>query len=228
MKTVVIDTLDTSTAVSRIERASNMSRLVDAYDAAVGGSDVSVHRWQGRWQVWHGEYAGFCGSFSQVRTHLARAAEETLDRQIDEAAPAMVAQQAQLQQACAASFPAGPFDALALKAGYTGTDLTITAASTLYAVHGPDGIDPEAIVEMSDLTWLRLLLRECGHQRVFEALVGDSGDPDAVSLNLSHCEDLYRRLAQLVGHRLDIHPYESPHLANPVGGEPAPDEEMPF
>lgn len=201
---------DIHSAVSRIERAPNTSRLVDAYDAALGGSDVSVHRWQGRWHIWHCEYAGFCGTFTEVRTHLARAAEETLEREAEEIAPAMVRQPAQLQQACAASFPAGPFDALALKAGYTGTDLTITAASTLYAVHGPHGVARGTIVEMSDLTWLRLLLRECGKQRVLEAIIGDDGVPELVSENLGHVESLYRRLAQLVGHRTDIHPYEVP------------------
>ena len=88
-------------AVSRIERAPNMSAVVRAYDAALGGSDVSVHRHQGAWQIWHGEASGFCGDFTEIRTHLARDAEEILERTAEEAAPAM-AQPAQLQQACAA------------------------------------------------------------------------------------------------------------------------------
>lgn len=90
-------------AVSRIERAPNMSRIVAAYDAAVGGSDVSVHRTRGtEWQVWHGEYAGFTGRFSQVRTYLSNTAEEQLEREAEKAAtvaPAMVSQPAQMQQA---------------------------------------------------------------------------------------------------------------------------------
>ncbi|GJE52704.1 hypothetical protein GOFOIKOB_5778 [Methylobacterium tardum] len=89
--------------ISRIERAANVSRLVDAYDAALGGSDVSVHRMRGtEWQVWRGEWSGFCGTFSEVRDHLAEDAAATLDRaaatQIA-CAPAMVPQQAQQQQA---------------------------------------------------------------------------------------------------------------------------------
>ncbi len=104
-------------AVSRIERAPNMSRVIDAYDAALGGSDVSCHRYRGQWQVWHGQGSGFCGDFVQVRAHLAGRAEELLERAAEaeaaaeiELAPApvpeMVPQPVQQQQANAALAPA--------------------------------------------------------------------------------------------------------------------------
>lgn len=97
--------------VVRIERAPNMSSVIDAYDAALGGSEVSVHRYRGQWQVWHGEFTGFCGDFWAVRAHLAGKAEEILERAAEAeaaveaeqaTAPAMVAQPVQQQQACAA------------------------------------------------------------------------------------------------------------------------------
>lgn len=127
------------------------------------------------------------------------------------AAPVMVRQPVQ-QQACASA--TGPFDALALKAGYKGTDLTITAASAIYALHGSDGIEDPVL---SDLGWLRTLLRECQDQRVFEALVGDSDDPDATCLMLRSVEEMYRRAAKLVGYRTDLFPHEL-----------TPPDEMPF
>lgn len=90
-------------AVSRIERAPNVSRVINAYDAAVGGSNVSVHRLRGtEWQVWYGEACGFCGDFGGVRRHLAEYAEELLEHEAEKAEarkPAMVPQPAQQQQA---------------------------------------------------------------------------------------------------------------------------------
>lgn len=99
----------------------------------------------------------------------------------------------------------GPFDALALQAGYTGTDRTITAASTIYAVHGADGIEDPLI---GDLEWLRLLLRNCQNPGAFKALMGGSDDPDPTLMMIWCVEDLYRRLATLVGHRPDIYDRE--------------------
>jgi len=97
--------------IARIERAPNMGLVVDAYDAALGGSDVSCHRYRGQWQVWHGQHSGFCGDFWGVRAHLAAAAEEILERaaeaeqvaeQAQAQAPVMVPLPVQQQQACAA------------------------------------------------------------------------------------------------------------------------------
>ncbi|SDM57012.1 hypothetical protein SAMN05216360_102471 [Methylobacterium phyllostachyos] len=96
----------TSELISRISRAPNVSLLVDAYDAAIEDSIVSVHRVKGtEWQVWHGGWSGFSGDFFEVRAHLAEDAEEILDRAAAAeigSAPAMIQQQAQQQQACAA------------------------------------------------------------------------------------------------------------------------------
>lgn len=120
--------------------------------------------------------------------------------------------------------PTGPFDALALKAGYKGTDLTITAASTIYAVHGPDGIDEP---QMGDLDWLRMLLQSCRTPGAFEAIVGSSDDPAAISDMLTGVEAMYRRLAQLTGYRQDIHPDERPAPYMPEHAAVWPDE-IPF
>ncbi len=40
--------------------------------------------------------------------------------------------------------------------------------------------------------------------------MGETDEPDAMCQMLRGVEDLYRRLAQLVGYRTDIHPREDP------------------
>lgn len=79
----------------------------------------------------------------------------------------------------------------------------------LAAIHGPDGIEHD---QLSDLGWLRLLLRSAQNPGAFQALQGDSDDPDAVFIMLQCVEDMYRRLAALTGQRTDI--YDSENLSN--------------
>ncbi|WP_375453428.1 hypothetical protein [uncultured Methylobacterium sp.] len=100
------------------------------------------------------------------------------------AAPEMVAQPFQQQQACAAA-----------------------PAPLLEAVHGPDGADDP---RLGDLASLRDLLRACWGQRPFEALLGDSDDAAALCETIRGVEDLYRRLASLTGQRTDIYDREHP------------------
>lgn len=127
-------------AVSRIERAPNMSAVVRAYDAALGGSDVSVHRHQGAWQVWHGEASGLCGDFTEIRSHLARDAEETLERMVEEAvqAPAMIPQPAQLQQACAAPRVAMDLRRTVTTHGIVAVDMASAGPCPEFPDHGRD------------------------------------------------------------------------------------------
>ena len=114
-------TLSIAYVIHRIERAPNVARLVAACDAAIEGSTLSVHRKRGsEWAVWHGEHAGFSGTFGDVRRHLAAAAEEILDRQAADQiaavpAPAMVQQ----QQAQASAAIAIRRSLAAKKAAYT-------------------------------------------------------------------------------------------------------------
>lgn len=124
--------------VSRIERAPNVSRLIDAYDAAVGGSDVSAHRYRGQWQVWHGQASGFCGDFGQVRAHLAAAAEEILQRAAEAAAPAMVEQPVQQQQACAAPRVAMDLRRTVTTHGIVAVDVASRGPCPEFPDHGRD------------------------------------------------------------------------------------------
>ena len=73
------------------------------------------------------------------------------------------------------------------------------------AILGPDGQDCS---DLSGLGWLRDLLRAAQNPGAFDALNGDSDDPDATGLMLRSVDDLYRRLAALTGGRPDIYDSE--------------------
>lgn len=80
-----------------------------------------------------------------------------------------------------------------------------SAAVFFDAIVGPDGRDCH---HLSDLGWLRDLLRAARNPGAFAALQGDSDDPDATRTMLQAVEDLYRRLAALTGSRPDIYDSE--------------------
>ncbi|MCJ2089895.1 hypothetical protein MKK88_28480 [Methylobacterium sp. E-005] len=80
-----------------------------------------------------------------------------------------------------------------------------SAAVFFDAIVGPDGRD---CPHLSDLGWLRHLLRAAQNPGAFAALHGDSDDPDATFLMLQSVEDLYRRLAALTEERPDIYDSE--------------------
>jgi hypothetical protein len=125
----------------------------------------------------------------------------------------------------------GPFDDLAEAAGLKGTDLCITPASTIYALVGPHAISPDGIArpEYGDIDDLRLLLRRCREQDVAEALVGVTGDIESTAMILRGVEDLYRRCAQLVGYRSDIHDREDPARdRRPFAERMANPDDIPF
>ncbi|MCJ2090350.1 hypothetical protein MKK88_30840 [Methylobacterium sp. E-005] len=73
------------------------------------------------------------------------------------------------------------------------------------AILGPDGQD---CPDLSGLGWLRDLLRATQNPGAFDALNGDSDDPDATGLMLRSVGELYRRLAALTGERPDIYDSE--------------------
>ncbi len=60
----------------------------------------------------------------------------------------------------------GPFDDLAETAGFTGTDQHITVASTVYAIHGPYGIEDPKLGDLDALevaaAGLRAVRRHAG------------------------------------------------------------------
>ncbi|WP_311274028.1 hypothetical protein [Methylobacterium sp. WCS2018Hpa-22] len=87
------------------------------------------------------------------------------------------------------------------------------------AIHGVDGMeDPQ----LSDLSWLRDLLRSTQNPGAFRALQGDSDDPGAVTVMLQSVEDLYRRLAALSFQRPDIYDSENPrNRPSDITGEDA-------
>ncbi|QEE39912.1 MULTISPECIES: hypothetical protein [unclassified Methylobacterium] len=75
------------------------------------------------------------------------------------------------------------------------------------AIHGEDGLeDPR----LSDLGWLRELLRSTQNPGARQALQGGSDDAYAVTVTLECVEGLYRRLASLTGQRPDIYDSENP------------------
>lgn len=91
--------------VSRIRRAPNVSRLLDAFDAVFPDSIVTVRRTRRtEWQVWYGDVmAGFSGSFIEVRAKLAEDADDILS----EVAERRLASQ-QKHQTCAAQTDVSP------------------------------------------------------------------------------------------------------------------------
>ncbi|MCJ2060591.1 hypothetical protein MKL09_29210 [Methylobacterium sp. J-048] len=120
----------------------------------------------------------------------------------------------------------GPFDDLAEEAGFKGTEHCITPASTMYAVHGPLGLDRPELGYLDDL---RQLLRLCQKQSVMEALVGDSDDAAATDEIVHGAEALYRHVAQLVGYRSDLRPWEDPSRdTRPFAERMANPDDIPF
>lgn len=97
----------------------------------------------------------------------------------------------------------------AVHAGYVTKETVAVGveATFLAAIHGVDGLENP---QLSDLSWLRDLLRSVQHPGAFRALQGQNDDPEAVTVMLQSVEDAYRRLAQLSGQRPDIYDSENP------------------
>lgn len=318
-------------AVSRIERAPNVTLLMRTIEAAYPDNAISVNRVRGQWEVSDSGFAHYASDFADVRRRLASFIEDvhshTLDDEPSEqAAPDMVTQPVQQQQANAGAVTPSPvqkgtavdladlaiaaldsvelekkakalseaFDRIALRSdilreisqeasstywdcrnksnpgavrrskaevhakhvldemtaradaalaelrathealkhvwrlqGRRGMDPVMVSQSVqqqqanagaaaapgpvpsrlLTVVHGPDGADDP---RLGGLAALRDLLRACRDQRAFLALLGDNEDEIALCETIRAVEDLYRRLAQLVGQRTDIHDREHP------------------
>lgn len=105
MGNTIMTKSEVAAVISRIERAPNVSILMKAVDAALGSNAIGINRVGRQWEVSESGFAIYAASFATVRRRLASYVEDahTHDEASEEAAPAMVAQPAQMQQANAGS-----------------------------------------------------------------------------------------------------------------------------
>ncbi|KQP62138.1 ParB/RepB/Spo0J family partition protein [Methylobacterium sp. Leaf112] len=93
-------------AVSRIERAPNVSLLMRAIEAAYPDNAISVNRVRGQWEVSDSGFAHYASDFADVRRRLASFIEDVHSHNLDDepseqaaSKPTMVPTPAQQQQA---------------------------------------------------------------------------------------------------------------------------------
>lgn len=98
------NSISISDIISRIERAPNVARLIALVDQALGSSAIAIDRVGARWQVSEDGVAIYETDFATMRRRLASYVTDahTCDEDVEVAAPAMIQQQCQQQQACAA------------------------------------------------------------------------------------------------------------------------------